>query len=125
MLQEGKTTDEISKAYLADLRKQLGPHVKVDDLYAYEWTYIPHIFHTPFYCYAYAFGNLLTLALYEMYKEKGPKFADKVIEMLEKGASESPLEMTKAMGIDICSEAFWQKGFDVIEEMIKNLEKMR
>ena len=60
-----------------------------------------------------------------MYKEKGPKFADKVIEMLEKGASESPLEMTKAMGIDICSEAFWQKGFDVIEEMIKNLEKMR
>jgi oligoendopeptidase F len=120
MIKNGRTIDEISKVYLKDLRKQLGP-VKVDDIFAYEWAYVPHIFHTPFYCYAYAFGNLLTLALYEMYKEDN-KFADKIITMLAKGGSESPLEITKAVGVDICSEKFWQKGFDAIGDMIDEIE---
>jgi len=118
MLEEGKTIDEISKVYLQDLRKQLGPKIIVDDIYAYEWCYIPHIFHTPFYCYAYAFGNLLTLALYETYKEKGPAYADKIIAMLAEGGSRSPLEITKAVGVDITSEQFWQSGFEVIKKMI-------
>ena len=125
MLEEGKTIDEISKVYLQDLRKQLGPKVEIDDIYAYEWCYIPHIFHTPFYCYAYAFGNLLTLALYETYKEKGPGYADKIVEMLAKGGSQSPLEITKAVGVDITSEKFWQGGFDVISEMLKRVEDTR
>lgn len=118
MIKDGRTTDEISAVYLTDLRKQLGPKVIVDDLFAYEWAYIPHIFHTPFYCYAYAFGNLLTLALYEMYKEKGPAFAERIVEMLSKGGSESPVEITKAIGVDITSEQFWQKGFEAIKQMI-------
>ena len=118
MLEKGKTIDEISKVYLQDLRKQLGPKIIVDDIYAYEWCYIPHIFHTPFYCYAYAFGNLLTLALYETYKEKGPAYADKIIAMLAEGGSRSPLEITKAVGVDITSEQFWQSGFEVIKKMI-------
>jgi len=118
MIKDGRTTDEISAVYLTDLRKQLGPKVIVDDLFAYEWAYIPHIFHTPFYCYAYAFGNLLTLALYEMYKEKGPAFAERIVEMLSKGGSESPVEITKAIGVDITSELFWQKGFEAIKQMI-------
>ncbi|PIN74298.1 oligoendopeptidase F [Candidatus Woesearchaeota archaeon CG10_big_fil_rev_8_21_14_0_10_45_16] len=122
MMKEGKTIDEMSTVYLADLKKQLGPKVDVDEIFAYEWAYIPHIFHTPFYCYAYAFGNLLTLALYEMYKEKGSKFVPKIIEMLSKGGGESPLEITKAVGVDITSEKFWQKGFDVIEKMIKKVD---
>lgn len=122
MLEEGKTIDQISKAYLQGLRKQLGPKVEVDQIFAYEWCYIPHIFHTPFYCYAYAFGNLLTLALYETYKEKGLAYADKIVEMLAKGGSESPLEITKAVGADITSEKFWQNGFDVIAQMLKKVE---
>ncbi len=122
MMQEGKTIDELSEVYLDDLRKQLGIEVEIDDIYAYEWAYIPHIFHTPFYCYAYAFGNLLTLSLYETYKEKGEDFVHKIIEMLAKGGSESPIEITKAVGVDITSEEFWQKGFLVIEKMIENLE---
>ena len=122
MMEEGKTIDEISKVYLTDLRKQLGSRIEVDQIFSYEWAYIPHIFHTPFYCYAYAFGNLLTLALYGMYKEEGSKFVAKYIDMLSKGGSESPKEITKAMGIDICSEEFWQKGFDAISEMIKRIE---
>ena len=122
LLEEGKTIDEISTVYLHDLRKQLGPKVEIDDIFAYEWCYIPHIFHTPFYCYAYAFGNLLTLALYETYKEKGSAYADKIVEMLAKGGSQSPLEITKAVGVDITSEKFWQGGFDVIAQMLKKVE---
>jgi len=122
MLEEGKTIDEMSKVYLQDLRKQLGSKVEVDDIFAYEWCYIPHIFHTPFYCYAYAFGNLLTLALYETYKEKGPGYAPKIVEMLAKGGSQSPSEITKAVGVDITSETFWQSGFDVIAQMLKKVE---
>ncbi len=122
LFQEGKTIDEVSKIYLEDLRKQLGPKIEIDPLYAYEWTYIPHIYHSPFYCYSYAFGNLLTLALYEMYKEKGKPFAAKIVEMLQKGGSCSPLEITKAVGVDICDEDFWQKGFDLIKEMIKEIK---
>ena len=57
-----------------------------------------------------------------MYKEEGSKFVAKYIDMLSKGGSESPIEVTKAMGIDICSEEFWQKGFDVIEEMIEKID---
>ncbi len=122
MLEEGKTIDEISKVYLQDLRKQLGPKVEIDEIFAYEWCYIPHIFHTPFYCYAYAFGNLLTLALYETYKEQGPAYANKIVEMLAKGGSQSPLEITKAVGADITSEKFWQSGFDVLKQMLKKVE---
>jgi len=122
MLEEGKTIDEISKMYLQDLRKQLGPKVEVDEIYAYEWCYVPHIFHTPFYCYAYAFGNLLTLALYETYKQKGPGYADKIVEMLAKGGSQSPLEITKAVGADITSEKFWQSGFDVLKILIDKVD---
>ena len=121
MMKDGKTIDEMSKVYLTDLRRQLGKNVEVDDIFAYEWCYIPHIFHTPFYCYAYAFGNLLTLALYEMYKEKGASFVPKIIAMLAKGGSESPIKMTKAIGVDITSEKFWQKGFTAIETLIEKL----
>ena len=122
MIAEGKTIDELNITYLSNLKKQLGSKVQVDPIFAYEWTYIPHIFHTPFYCYAYAFGNLLVLSLWEMYQEKGPLFAEKIIEMLAKGSSQSPIEITKAIGVDICSEEFWQKGFEVIEKMIKEVE---
>lgn len=122
LMEEGKTIEEMSKVYLTDLRRQLGPKVKVDGIFANEWGYIPHIFHSPFYCYAYAFGNLLTLALYEMYTEQGREFTPKIIELLCKGGSESPQQITKAIGVDIASEAFWQKGFDVIKKMIDRVE---
>jgi oligoendopeptidase F len=121
MMEEGKTIDEMSQVYLTDLKKQLGSKISVDNIYAYEWAYIPHIFHTPFYCYAYAFGNLLTLALYEMYKENPQVMVPKIISMLSKGSSESPIEITKAIGVDITSSKFWQKGFDYIEKMINGL----
>ncbi len=121
LIKDGKTVDEISQVYLQDLQQQLGSKVQVDQIFSKEWLYIPHMFHTPFYCYAYAFGNLLTLALYGMYKEKGTAFSDKIIAMLAKGGSDSPLAITKAVGVNICSEKFWQKGFDAIAKMIESI----
>ena len=122
MMKDGKTIDEMSAVYLADLKKQLGPKIEVDPIFAYEWCYIPHIFHTPFYCYAYAFGNLLTLALYAKYKKDGDKFVSKIIEMLTLGGSAAPVDIAKVVGVDITSEKFWQSGFDYIKKMIKQIE---
>lgn len=122
MIEEGKTIEEISQEYYKQLKEQLGPIVELDKIFSYEWCYIPHIFHTPFYCYAYSFGNLLVLALYEMYKEQGETFVPKIMNMLSKGGSLSPIEITREIGVDITSEEFWQKGFEVIKKMIKELE---
>jgi oligoendopeptidase F len=121
MMREGKTIEEMSDEYLKMLKKQLGSKIEVDNIYRYEWAYIPHIFHTPFYCYAYAFGNLLTLALYAMYKKQGKPFADKVVKMLSKGGSESPVKIAKIVGADITSEKFWEQGFTVVKEMVKQV----
>lgn len=122
MFEEGKTIDELGQTYLTMLKEQLGKDVVVDDIFAYEWAYVSHIIHTPFYCYAYAFGNLLALSLYQTYKEQGDKFVPKIIELLSKGGSDSPVNLTKPLGIDITDERFWQKGFDVIKELVDKLE---
>lgn len=124
MMREGKTIGEISDEYLKQLRRQLGSKVEVDEIYKYEWAYIPHIFHSPFYCYAYAFGNLLTLALYEMYRDEGKPFVAKMEKMLSLGGSMEPVKIARVVGADICSEAFWQKGFDAIKSMVDKVERM-
>jgi oligoendopeptidase F len=120
---EGKTIQEVSDVYLADLKKQLGSSIEIDSAFRYEWMYIPHIYHTPFYCYAYAFGNLLVLALWHRYQKEGASFIPKFLALLKKGGSESPVAITKAIGVDICSEAFWQESFLVVKDMIRSLEK--
>lgn len=121
MMGEGKTIEEMSQAYLQDLRKQLGSKVEVDEIFADEWLYVPHLFQSPFYCYAYSFGNLLTLALWKMYREQGQPFAKKIMNLFAQGGSKSPLELTRELGVDITSEKFWQKGFDAIKEMLKKI----
>ena len=123
MMEEGKTIEEMSAVYLADLRKQLGPKVEVDELFAYEWAYIPHIFHTPFYCYAYSFGNLLTLALYKMYLDEGQTFVRKYIKLLSYGGSENPEKILQEVGIDIRKKEFWQKGFEIIKDLVAEFKR--
>ena len=115
MIMQGKSLEEISDEYLNQLNQQLG--MKIDPIFKYEWLYIPHIFHTPFYCYAYAFGNLMTLALYHKYKQDAG-FLEKIENMLSLGGSKSPMEITREAGIDISKKEFWQEGFDMIKEMV-------
>ncbi|MBR9702411.1 M3 family oligoendopeptidase, partial [Candidatus Woesearchaeota archaeon] len=120
MVAEHPSVDMMAATYKKQLQEQFGNALEVPDVFAYEFLYIPHIFHTPFYCYAYSFGNLLSLALFAQYK-KNPAFAGKIVAFLAKGGSESPAKMVKTLGFDLADENFWQGGFDVIKKMIKEL----
>ncbi|MBX3333433.1 MAG: M3 family oligoendopeptidase [Nitrospira sp.] len=122
MIADGATGDQLAHAYLAELRQQFGKGVKVPDEFQWEWLSIPHLFASPFYCYAYSFGNLLVLALYRMYKEQGASFVPQYLELLSSGGSQSPQDILNKVGVDMTSEAFWQSGFDTIREMVKDLE---
>ena len=90
---------------------------------SWEWLTIPHIFASPFYCYAYSFGNLLVLALYRTYQKEGASFVPKYLDLLSTGGSESPQTILTKVGVDMASEDFWQSGFDTIREMVDQLEQ--
>ena len=97
-----------------------GNSVIIPEEYHYEWSSIPHIFHTPFYVYAYNFANLLVIALYEKYKQEGKSFVPKYKELLTNGANDSPERLLKKLDIDIKEKTFWEKGFDFIEREFLN-----
>ena len=118
------TVSEVSDIYSRNLEEQFGKAVKVTEGFKHEWTYIPHFYHTPFYTYAYSFGNLLTVSLYEMYKKEGDKFVGEHINILSAGGSENPESLLKEAGIDIRSEEGWQSGFDYIKERTQELERL-
>jgi oligoendopeptidase F len=118
---EGGTMDDLCRLYLEELRAQFGPTVAVPDEFRWEWLGIPHIFASPFYCYAYSFGNLLVLALYALYKRQGESFVPRYINLLAAGGSRAPEVLLKDLGVDIHSEAFWQAGFDTIRDMVAEL----
>lgn len=121
---QGATVKELCDIYYKNLQKLFGDAVIIPEDFRYEWLYIPHIYNTPFYCYSYAFGNLLVLALYEMYKKEGSEFVPKYLQMLSHGGSKSPTEILKEIGVDPSSEKFWQQGFDFISELVDELEEL-
>ncbi len=118
----GGTMDDLCGVYLAELRRQFGRAVAVPDEFRWEWLTIPHLFASPFYCYAYSFGNLLVLALYGLYKAQGASFVPRYLELLAAGGSRAPESLLKDFGVDIRSEAFWQTGFETIKGMVRELE---
>lgn len=121
---EGETTDRLSERYLANLAEQFGDAVDVSDEFRWEWVSIPHIYHTPFYVYAYSFGQLLVLALYQRYKEQGSAFTPGYLQLLSYGGSASPQQVLSEAGVDITAASFWQGGFDIINGMIDELESL-
>jgi oligoendopeptidase F len=123
-IRDGKTVDELCDSYLNLLREQFGDSLEVPDEFRWEWTYIPHIYHTPFYCYAYSFGNLLSLALYNQYKERGREFVTSYIKLLSYGGSESPQKVLKEVGVDPESREFWRNGFKVLKGLVSDLEHL-
>ena len=118
------TVDEISKTYLQNLNEQFGNSVKVSEDFGLEWSCIPHFHHAPFYCYAYAFGNLLALSLFQRYKKEGKGFAPTYIEILSAGGTKKPEKLLRESGMDITKPRFWQDGFDYIQEQVKELSKL-
>ena len=123
MIAQGATVKDLAKTYLAELRQQFGKGIPVPDEFQWEWLTIPHIFASPFYCYAYSFGNLLVLALYRTYQKEGAAFVPKYLDLLSTGGSEAPQTMLAQVGVDMSSEDFWQSGFDTIREMVNQLEQ--
>lgn len=118
----GKSEREVCAAYMVNLREQFGDSVEIGDEFKWEWVSIPHIYHTPFYTYAYAFGNLLTLALYQQYRAEGELFKPRYFQILSTGGSAKPAQILSDAGIDMTSEAFWQGGFDVMKGWLGELE---
>jgi oligoendopeptidase F len=96
----------------------------VPDEFKWEWICIPHFYDSPFYTYAYSFGQLLVLALYQQYRLEGQAFIPGYLKILSYGGSESPAKILTEAGLDITSPAFWQGGFDVIKTMIAQLETL-
>lgn len=121
---EGETIDRLSERYLANLAEQFGDAVDVSDEFRWEWVSIPHIYHTPFYVYAYSFGQLMVLALYQRYKEQGDAFTPGYLRLLSYGGSASPQQVLGEAGVDITAASFWQGGFDIINGMIDELESL-
>ena len=125
MVINNASIDELSDAYLENLKEEFGESVELSDEFRWEWVSIPHIYSTPFYVYAYAFGQLLVFALYKQYKIEGETFKPKYKQILSAGGSIAPVQLLSEAGIDISQAAFWQGGFDVIDEMVKRLENMQ
>jgi oligoendopeptidase F len=122
MIKEGASVDELAKAYMENLRTQFGEAVEVSDEFRWEWVMIPHIYEVPFYVYAYSFGQLLVLALYQQFKEEGEAFKPRYLKILSAGGSDAPARILTDAGIDIHSADFWQGGYDVIADMVEQLE---
>ncbi|AIF85137.1 oligoendopeptidase, pepF/M3 family [Candidatus Nitrososphaera evergladensis SR1] len=120
--EKNATIDQVTQIYTENLKEQFGDSVVVSPEFGWEWIYIPHFYHTPFYCYAYSFGNLLVLSLYQQYKVEGKPFVPKYLGILAAGGSRKPEELLKESGLDITREEFWQQGFDLVGEKIQQLK---
>jgi oligoendopeptidase F len=107
---------------MENLKEQFGDALELTDEFKWEWVSIPHIYHTPFYVYAYAFGQLLVFSLYQQYKVEGESFKPKYLKILSAGGSEAPAKILEEAGINIRDPKFWQGGFDVLEKLVSELE---
>lgn len=118
------TADEIGKIWMQVGAESLGPAIKLNEGYENWWTYIPHFIHSPFYVYAYAFGDCLVNSLYAVYEQADEGFAEKYLELLKAGGSKRHGELLAPFGLDAADPAFWQKGLSVIESYITQLEEL-
>lgn len=123
------TAERLGQIWMDVQSAALGPAVKLTPQYQYSWAYIPHFIHTPFYVYAYAFGDCLVNSLYSAYekeqqKGRGPEFEKKYIAMLESGGRYRHKELLAPFGLDASKPSFWQGGLDVIAGLIDELEGM-
>jgi oligoendopeptidase F len=123
--EEGELPIERVNALWMDAnRPMFGDAVELSEDYAWWWLYIPHFVHSPFYCYAYAFGELLVLALLRRYDEEGEAFVPRYLELLEAGGSDTPEALLARMDLDIGDPAFWDGGLAVLEDMVAEAEAL-
>jgi oligoendopeptidase F len=116
--------EDLNSAWLRTQRAVLGPAVEVSENYGIWWSYIPHFIGAPGYVYAYAFGNLLALAIYQRAVEEGPGFAPKYFDLLGAGGSDSPEALTAKLGVDLSDPVFWQGGLNQISTLVDEAEAL-
>ena len=121
---KGATVQDITTEYMKTLELQFGNSVSVTPDFGIEWSCIPHFYHSPFYCYSYSFGNLLSLSLFQRYRKEGRGFVSSYVDILSAGGSKKPEDLLKEHGIDITSESFWQEGFEYIKTQTERLQKL-
>ena len=120
----GCTSDELASLYMQNLIEQFGDALELTDEFAWEWLTIPHIYSSPFYPYAYSFGQLLVLALYQQYLAEREAFVPRYIKLLSYGGSAEPQAILAEAGLDISTPGFWQGGFDVLQSKLEQLEQI-
>jgi oligoendopeptidase F len=118
------TAEALGRIWLEVQGESLGPAIALEEGYQNYWCYVPHFIHSPFYVYAYAFGDCLVNSLYGLYRDAHPDFVAKYFAMLEAGGSKHHSELLRPFGLDASRQEFWQKGLQVIEGLIDELEGM-
>ena len=118
------TSDKIGEFWLEVQAESLGPAIKLREGYETFWTYIPHFIHSPFYVYAYAFGDCLVNSLYAAYQSGQAGFEEKYLDMLKAGGVKRHKELLAPFGLDASDPAFWDKGLGVISGFVDELEKL-
>jgi oligoendopeptidase F len=116
--------ERVNELWMDANRPMFGDSVALSDDYAWWWLYIPHFVHSPFYCYAYAFGELLVLALLGRYDEEGDAFVPRYLALLAAGGSDAPERLLAGIGLDIADPAFWKGGLGPLEERLEQAEAL-
>ncbi len=118
------TAEQIGELWLSVQQESLGPAIRISEGYESWWTYVPHFIHSPFYVYAYAFGDCLVNSLYAVYQNADEGFQDKYFELLKAGGTKHHSELLKPFGLDATDPSFWNKGLSMIEGLIDELEAL-
>ncbi len=116
------STEEICQLWWEENERLYGEEVEMIPAYRWGWAYVPHFIHHPFYCYSYIFGNLLAIALYQHFQNKGEDFSEKIISLLSAGASQAPIDVLAQLGLDPAQKSLWEQAFRYVEKLIDALE---
>ncbi len=119
-----QTTEQINQLWRKSQLEMFGNSIELTQDYDSWWSYISHFINSPFYVYSYAFGELLSMALFETYKQKGSLFADKFLQFLSAGGSQAPKELCAGLGVNLASGNFWQKGLVGLNKLVQEVKSM-
>ena len=118
------SAEKLSEIWFDVQGESLGPAIRFEEEYGHFWAYIPHFIHSPFYVYAYAFGDCLVNSLYSLYEDSGPDFVDKYFDMLKAGGTLRHKELLAPFGLDATDPHFWLRGLGLVESFIDELEEL-